>query len=568
MRLLLCMTLAAVLCAPAAHAEPFDKMVPDSTVFYASIENLNRSKERFKASALHGLWADAAVQAFLAKPLKKWDAEMTKMKAEAGFTVQDLMEIIHGQVAVVIPGIELEEDGDVKDPEPVVLIDVGRNTEKLMALIARVEKGPMAQKNLRRVEAEFRGVKVIHYVDPDAEEGKSKNDGPRAWYLDGSTFALAGKPAHLHAILARKGDAEAPSLATSETYRKVRARMGESPDMVAYVGMKAVHKVLAEKRGEDVAIARAVIGLDAIQGMGMHVKLGRAVLTMNMFVAMGEKQGLMKIFDAKNSPLKPPKWVPADAADVTTMSLDMAALLAEARKVEARLGANGTIDQAIESMKGVGIDLEKDIIGALGKEITMFSKVGGGNAAAPGALGLPPTGIAFALKDKARFSGAIDKLLAMIAQFRMPGQDENYMDRKIRKVSIFGQLEIALCVLDDQFIVSTQADLIKDVVRIYGKDQKGLVDGEEFDAAMKTIPQGRMLVGFQRFAKALREGILMSLIQSEAAGDVDMNLFPKAEAFEKYLGSAASAMVSEEGGLFYTYVLGLKAQSAETRDGG
>ena len=55
------LALAVLFCAPELQAEPFDRLLPDTTILYVSIENIARTKERFKESALQGLWDDPAV---------------------------------------------------------------------------------------------------------------------------------------------------------------------------------------------------------------------------------------------------------------------------------------------------------------------------------------------------------------------------------------------------------------------------------------------------------------------------------------------------------------------------
>ena len=559
MRLLSCIALAATLFAPAAQAEPFDRMIPDSTTVYLSIENVKRTTDRFDSSALKALWNDPALQAFLEKPIKDFEEEMARIEKEEGISPMEILGLVNGQVCMVIPDIEFRPDGEPNDPDFFLLIDVGENAGKVTELIAKLEAGRLEEQNLRRVEEEFRGVTIVRYENPDAE--KAEENGPPTWFLDGGTLALAEKPEALKKLLARRGDTESPSLATNETYRRVRARLGATPEIFAFLNVRALNKQLAELQGEEPAMARAILGLDTVDAVAAQANLGRGGLDFSMFIAMsGAKQGIMKIFDSKNSPLAPPKWVPADATDVSSMAIDFAEVLAEARRVEQRLGQAGSIDMVFEIARGNGIDVEKDIIGALGKEITFFQK----SPEQPGQGGpVPPITFAIEVKDKPRLEAALDRLFAMIQQAQMvPIEEETYLDTKIRKINVAMIFTVGITLLQDQLMISTTPEQIKDVIRIYGKDAKGFVDSETYARGAAMLPQGRILVGIQQFAKSLRSGIFGALLLADGE-TVDAKLFPKTEVFEKYLDVAASAMVNEEGGLYYIQRIGFKNNAEE-----
>ena len=560
MRLMSCIALAAALLAPAAQAEPFDRMLPESTTVYLSIDNVKRTKERFNTSALKALWDDPAVQAFLEKPLKALEEELARIKKEEGISPLEILSLIDGQFCLVIPEIELRKDGEPRDPDFFILIDVGENAGKVKELIAKIEAGALQEKNLRRVEEEFRGVKIVRYANPDAEEGgKRRGSGPPTWFLDGKTLAISENADALKKLLARRGDTESPSLANNETYRRVRARMGEAPEVFAFLNMRSINKALAELQGEEPAMFRAILGLDTIDALAAQATLGRGGFDFTVFVAMsGAKQGIMKIFDAKNSPLAPPKWVPADATDVMTMAIDFAELLAEARRVEQRLGQAGTIDKFFEMARGSGIDIEKDVLGALGKELTFFQT----SPEKPQAAGpIPPVTIAIEVKDKPRLEAALDKVFLM-AQGMLPVEEEMYMDTKIRKLNVV-MFSVGIALLQDQLLISSAPEQIKDVIRVYGKDAKGFVDSETYARGVAMLPQGRIIIGVQQFAKSLRNGIFGALLLSGGGGAVDANLFPKTEVFEKYLDVAASAMVNEEGGIYYIQRIGFKNDAEE-----
>ncbi|MCZ6787986.1 MAG: DUF3352 domain-containing protein [Planctomycetota bacterium] len=549
-RSLACLVVVAASFAPAAQADPFDQLLSDSTVLYVSIEDLAKTTERYKEGALFALYNDPAMQVFLEKPLQIWAAKMAKMKAEDGISPEDVFNVLTGQVAIVIPEVRFHKRG--VDARPVVLADV-RDAEKVQELIKQIEEILLKDDDVRRTEEEFRGVTIVHYAraqEEDEEKGAKKPDGPQCWYIDGKTLALAEKVDDLKAILARKGDMETPSLANHEPYRRVRARLGERADVVVFLNVSVLNKSLAEMPSDSVAMFRVISGLESVDGLGMQASLARDGLTMSMFISVpGAKQGLLKLFDAKNSPLQPPKWVPGDVSDVTTMSIDLVELMKEARNIEKKLGKEGTIDMLLETAKGMGVDIEKEIIASLGKEMTMFSRLAseGGNAS---------MGFAIEVKDKPKLDGAIQKLLTVAQAWGLQTEDEDYLGVKIRTIKM-GFLSIPIALLPDQFMVGSDVDLMKDVIRAYGKDVKGLIDADDYARGTAGLPEGRIMIGFTRFAKAVR-ATMLGVLLGAAPGVVDMSKFPKSEDIEKYLDVTTSLLINEENGIFYASRLAFK----------
>jgi hypothetical protein len=573
MRKPLCSALVVALLATVAAAEPFDTQLPDSTFVYVSIENIARSKERFQGSPLEKLWKDEAMQAFLKKPLEKWDEEMKSIKEEAGVNIGDLLALVNGQIVFAIPKIEMDKNGELAEPEPVVLFDIGENAAKVKEMIGTVEEGRFKEMGMRRLEEEFGGVTIVRYVNPNVEitdkDGNTRpGDGPVAWYVDGSTFAVSPKADDLKFILRAKADTEAPKLASDEAYRRMRARLGENPEFFAYVGMKQRDKALAEVQDMEAQVIRMAMGLDQMEAIGLQSTLGRGGLTTNMFVSVpGEKSGMLRIFDAKNSPLNAPKWVPADATDVSTMILDLNSLLKEAKAIAAKMGQPGAIEQTFEMVKGFGIDLENDFFAALGKEMTFFQKAGGGQPANPAmgmmaGMGLGNFAMAIEIKDKAKMEGTLDKLGMLLQQWGFMVESEDYLEVKIRKINVMGMFEVAMVLLPDQFLFSMGTEMLKDVIRNYGKDVKGLADSEDYRRGMALVPEARTMMSFSQIAKSF-QGSIFGMLTTAQSDVFEADKFPKPEVFEKYLDVAATAVVNEEGGIFYTYVVAFKESGSD-----
>ncbi|MHC4223804.1 MAG: DUF3352 domain-containing protein [Planctomycetota bacterium] len=558
------LALAAALFAPVVSAESFDRRLPNSTIFYFSIENLERTKERYNASPLNSLWNDPAMQAFLEKPLKRWSEWMEEVKKEDGITPEEVFSVVSGQVVFAIT--ELRADSpDGEDVGFLALVDVAGKQEKVKELIGKAEETLLKDGKFRRMEEEFQGIALVHYASAGDEEEAKDRERPDCWFLDGDTFAIGTALRDLKMIVALRGDSEASTLADSETYRKVRARVGARSEAFAYLGVKELMKALAEKEGaenETLRMVSAILGLEVVEAVGVQASLEGGGVQMNAFVPLsGDKEGLLKFFDAPNSALTPPAFVPEDVVSASTVTLDWPELIEEARRVANRIqpGAAQQVDMVLQQMKGqTGIDIEKDLFGSLGKEMTIIMKQPAEAAEGAPMMGppMPRMLMAFEVKDKAKLENVLNVLLMMAAQFLGPAQEEEYLGVKI-KVLQNPMVQAGLAILPDRFLFATNVEDIKDVLRRYGKEVPGLVESAEFARAMANLPESRIMVGFSREAKALRGNLMTAFFTGIPGGreTIDMKKFPEAETLEKYIDVGSSAISNEEGGILYTYFM-------------
>ncbi|MHC4930609.1 MAG: DUF3352 domain-containing protein [Planctomycetota bacterium] len=559
------LALAAMLFAPAVSAESFDRRLPDSTIFYLSIENLERTKERYNASPLHGLWNDPAMQVFLEKPLKRWSEWMEEVKKEDGISPEEVFSVVSGQVVFAIT--ELRSDApDGEDVGFLALVDVSGNQEKVKELIGKAEETLLKDDKFRRMEEEFQGITLVHYASADDEEEAKKQERPDCWFLDGDTFAIGQAVQDLKKIVALRGDSEASTLADSESYRKVRARVGARSEAFAYLGVKELMKALAEKEGEaegeTLRMVSAILGLEVIEAVGVQASLESGGVQMNAFIPLsGDKEGILKFFDAPNSALAPPSFVPEDVVSASTVVVDWPEIIEEARRVANRIqpGAAQQVDMVLQQMKGqMGIDIEKDLFGSLGKELTILMKEPSAQAEGMPMMGppMPRLLMAFEVKDKAKLENVLNVLLMMAAQFGVPAQDEEYLGVKIKVIQT-PMAQAGLAILPDRFLFATNVEDVKDVVRRYGKEVPGLVESADFARAMANLPESRIMVGFSREAKALRGNLMTAFFAGIPGGRqaIDLEKFPKAEVLEKYIDVGSSAVSNEEGGIYYTYFM-------------
>jgi hypothetical protein len=532
--------------------EALDRLVPDTTVFYVSLENVARSRERFAESRLAALWADPAVQAFAAKAVAGWTEWNEKSRKEEGWSLEDVLGVMDGTVALAITRFEKEGN----DVQGVILAEVGANGDKVKEMIGTVEKTLIEGEGMRREEEEFRGVTIVSYRSAEEEEGGDRD----CWLLDGGTFAYASRPDVLREMLARRESGEEGTLAAHEPYRRARARTGERSDLVFYVGASALVASLKAEGGplggeEDAKIFDA-LGLGAVDAACVQVAFESTGLAMRLFVSVpGEKEGVLKLFAAPNSALLPPAFVGDDVTSVATLALDLPGLWEEVRrvgnKIEPSFGA--TMDAGLETIKGaLGVDLQKDFIGALGKQVTWYARdVEGEPGVSVSFLPIPQIVLAIEVAEQQKIEMVVQ---AILGQLQGMVQTEDYLGVKLHQVMLPMPISPAFALLPGQLVLAVRGDDVKDAIRRLGKDVKGLRDSPEFARGVEGAPEGRIYLGFSRDAKALRDSAFLTALgrSREMRQLFDPALFPAESVLEKYLDVSCGTIVNAEDGILLT----------------
>jgi hypothetical protein len=548
MRTILLLALSSL----AVAGEPLDRLVPDTTVFYVSFENVGRTRERFEASRLHALWRDPAVQAFAGKAIAAFGEWTEKSRKEEGWAIEDVLEVVDGHFALAITSIE----GDGDDAQGLMMADIGGNADKMRELVSRIEAVQLEGGSIRRTEEEFRGVTIVTYRDA---EGEGDGEDQDCWFLDGETFAYGSRPERLREALAQR-EAEGGALAAHEPYRRARDRTGERTDLVLYLGYPALVGALKSEGGpladESDAKIFGALGLADIDAICAQVALEESGLGMRLFVSVpAEKRGVLKLFAAANRALLPPAFVGDDVTSVSTVALDVPALWEEVRRVgneiEPTFGAS--IDAAVEAAKGaVGIDLQKDFIGALGKEVTWYVR----DAESPGGiqvsfLPIPQVVIAIEVAEQQKMEGV---LAALLGQAQGMVKTEDYLGVKLHEVMLPMPVAPAFALLPGQLVLGVRGEDVKDAIRRLGKEAKGLRDSADFARALEGVPEGRIYLSFSRDAKGLQGSAVMAGLgrNPEIAAMFDAALFPAPAVLEKYLDVSAGAIVNAEDGILIT----------------
>ena len=582
MRTWMGVALLAILVAPAAGGS-FDQLLPPETVAYLTVQDVSGIGARMKASPLGAMWSEEAVQDFLELPRQKWAEEMKKLSAELGGARPDeILGMIKGQVAIAFTGFRATEGGKQR-VGAVVLADIGENGQQLREWMSRIEQSEEFGGEMRRIESEFRGTKIVSWIpkdmeneeDEEVEEGAfDVEPGHPCYFVNGDLLAFGTDPKVLEGILDRRNATDAVGLAANATYRRVRERTGATADVAFYLNMKQVWTMIDRAvDDEKVMPILGALGLTGMDALGFGMTMEGLGTTSRYFISTPEgPKGVMKLIAGQNSGLVPPKFVPTDVASAITLAFDIQGLWQEARRVmdEIKPGTTEMVDQQLETLKEQhGLDLQADLIGSMGGKMT-FYQYSPDPDAEPGMgplAGLSMMGrivIALEITNAEKLNTAIETLLQMTGGV-LPIEAREYMGVTMRVISM-GPQEMGVGLTAGHLVFATNVEDLQAVIQTQGKDVKGLADTEEFARAVAGLPRARSMVSYSDPRRAMT-GItsmvkqmapLLEMQMPEMSEWIDLSLFPEAEIITKYMDVSGGVMLTEEDGISMVSVSRMK----------
>jgi len=349
--------------APAAAQDvpAFDNLLPDNTVFYASVRNLPDATAKVKLTGGYKIFEQLNLIERLAPPDKY--AELQKLY---GTFIEPLGAICRGEVAVAAMDFELEAGGA---PKLVVLIDVRESENAFNDYLEKTIFPLLDEQGIKPETQEAAGVKVTKIALAPA-------DGKEVFYaVKDGVLMISPRFDTLSDVLANTGPGPAKAMLPSNTlYANVKKSVGPA-DLMVYVNFGAyLQKALEED--EEAAAMLGEFGFDKLRAVGLGTKIGAdgSGTTVLRLATEGEPSGWLGMVARAGGPFKSLKRMPASTgfyAAVNAGSIEE--LYKQFMQIIQKLSeTSGGMDfddfaQGIEAFEeALGMSLEDDVLPAFG----------------------------------------------------------------------------------------------------------------------------------------------------------------------------------------------------------
>lgn len=550
-------------------AEPaLTKLVPADAAVVFEVRSVPALRTRIEASPWGRAWADPDVVRFFA-PLKanpKFIEFTEQIKTETGYTAEELLAFVTGDLLLTIPSSTLGIKGDEPDVDVFIALEVGENEAKLRELITAAQAKASPEPGVLSTE-DYNGV-VIHTEQEPAgkdEDGEPTEPGePFIWALhQGRWFLTTNRELLVSALDALAAGGHADSLARSADYVAVLDRAGGNPDLLGYLNWKAVYPVVVaaveasrdpseppNPLGVDPSNILKALGLDAIQSVSFSSRIGETSTTADFVLSYSESRGVINLITYRDGPVAKPDWVPAAWFNVSSQNLSLPAFYAELQTLFTRISplfANVVTGKIKEADQNLQINIERDLIGSFGDSVLSGYALpaGASENALPSHDELDQF-FAISLKDPAAFERTIETVKAkFLPPEGGPLKKREYLGRTLYvftpPAQAPGARGVSYAITDGWFLLGVGSPaVLESVLQGMNTPQPGFWQRAEVRAALDPLPPESFSIQYADLRYILSSACAMFVKLQAAESDepeerfVDPAALPGIEVFARY----------------------------------
>ncbi len=392
--------LAAVMIAPqTAIADDEVKipgaphLLPDDTLAYIRVDNADELREQMDASSIGKMLSDPKMKPFASDIYQTMDELFGMISSQLGVSLDELLSIPSGQVcAAAMPGILPEpddtrtENADEDDESPdairrriarkrrqqnaiagMFMIDAGKNVDKLLTLIERLEEQLLENGYVRRTE-KVKKTQLVRLLPP--RQGR-----PEIEYFERDDVVVFGIG---HQTAGRALDhwldqSDEPTLADNADFASVMSRCVGAEDTRPQSTFFLDPYHLVErivKRGGAAGFVWPIIeelGIAKIRGIGGSAFSGgdefEDITHLHVLIDP-PRDGFFGVLRPESGETQPPNFIPHDVTTYTSIHWNYEATYDNFDKILAKFQGEDPMKRFVEDpmKKEMDIDLRKEII--------------------------------------------------------------------------------------------------------------------------------------------------------------------------------------------------------------
>ncbi|MBC8349250.1 MAG: hypothetical protein O3A82_14240 [Verrucomicrobia bacterium] len=380
------LTVSSLLSAKVKLAE----YLPDSAWVTMEVDDLSNLQKDLKEGPFGNIWKHPGIKQLRERLPKAFPENPENGPSKELFErIIDFGEQFSGQVAFAFGGIEnmlkVDDDDEYGLPEVVLLAETEMTPEDLNELIRWLEKEVKDSGGHMLVEKEEIGNETVFFLwDSRKAEDEEKRMG--IFVVDG-IFGFGGGRSAIENLVESLADEPSGGIVENPDYREVFEEIGEG-DVRFFLNLRGLGDLLdVVGESEDMQIPENpfgvttkgiidALGLEGAECIGLKMDFDEGGMEIASAFFMGEREGLLKLMRLPDGDAPLVSFVPSGVATATVARYDLGAVwpIVEEilRKVSPALYL--LLDSQIQAFETkAGVNVRKDILGALGDELVTFS---------------------------------------------------------------------------------------------------------------------------------------------------------------------------------------------------
>ena len=596
---------------PESSVPGAPRLLPQDTLAYIRLDDAEDLRDDLKDSSIGQMLNDPKLRPF-ADDLYGTAKDLFDLISEnVGVSLDELLAIPHGQVAIAIhPAKPLEDDdekptlelsSDLSDEERkerennvwrreqfgfggTLIVDAGDNIEQLMAIVGKLEEAVTRGGRRRRVK-EVDGVEVIRMLP-------RRPGRPPIEYFekDGTLVIGLGHRCAQDVLDHWRGKSDEKTLADNANFGTIISRCvgaeDTRPQITFYVDPHAIIDRIIKASGNlTVAMVWPAIenlGVSRIGGIGGSSFRGGEIFEGISHIHIKvdpPRDGVLGLLRPETGETTPPKWVPDSISGFTTIHWDIEQAYDNLGKVLDQFQGADSLKRFVEEPveKRTGVDLREDLFANITGRLARVSWI-----EKPVRLNSNVTVFAFEVEDAIKAKSVLAKMRDrdpdamkvdsisghVVYRFRGPG---DRFPQNLRRP------EPSLMILGKWLIYSDSVAFLEKAALANADNLPRLVNDPEFDLVASEL--GGKLDGEQPFLLSFVQGsegirLFYDLAKEETSKQalrrwgennnpvaqqlsdlLERNELPKFSEFEKYFAPTGMFGYDEPDGMhfgFYT----------------
>jgi hypothetical protein len=572
----------------AQAATPPERVVPDTTVFFLKLSDVNALRESFFQSQYGQLWNDPAMKDFREDIAVKMKESTPTLKEKIGVTLQELLDLPQGTLAIAA----IIQDDPNLPIALAVIADTGKNAQKMTEVLTRSSK--QAEESGGKVTTESFQGGTLHIVqqppDKEKKEDEAKPETPRpplVWTSVDSRFYIGSGVGVVKDLVSHADGRSAGALASMDSFAKNQAKLGGGESQILWFldvnkAASIVTKASAkggEAQAQQVEFLINELGLTGLKSIGGTLALNSSnynSLTKTFFQAPAPVQGVLRIFQLPPISLRPESWVPAAVASYQTLSWDLDNAYNAINDLVNKFqpGMLNVLEQQLAGPEGgQPLSFQKDIFGPLGDRVTIIS-----DFKKPIKEDSQRVLLAIALEDTKAFQNSLNRVLELagsspkkrefqgttIYDFEVPELPNNPNGGNIQTIK--GPISIAIA--KDTLFATTDTTLLEQILR---PGIVPLIESPQYQMVAKEYPpkesgmtfvrpdeQARLsydMIKSGQFEKAIIQGMAAQQggqVPADLPKFINPDKLPDFSVIAKYLTLGGSYSIADDDGLVQT----------------
>ena len=275
-RILCGLAAVVVVAAGAAHGEPIENLVPDTTFALFRVHSGSELVRKWQGTGYYAFMNHRDIQQAASAPLQGIEAMAMGMAMQYGISMDDILSLFSNQYGMVVAQPEL---GAGAGTEYVGMLEAGEAGKKVLAAVAEIIK---KQRRRRSPFESFEGVRIL----------KTPFLGLAAADVRGMLIVASPLNAAKNAVLRVNSPPQEP-LSASQGFSRVRAKLDRDNDILWYVDLRMLLTSL--KLGAKQKDAMSALGLDSVSRFGGTLLIDEGICIRQYFELTGKRKGIFKL---------------------------------------------------------------------------------------------------------------------------------------------------------------------------------------------------------------------------------------------------------------------------------